>query len=130
MTFGEWQGGEHERNSQDSDSEYCESAEEEGYTPRQLETMEQTEFEVSQPYHERASVNIQEIRGYKTRFRKAKDLDEVRFEKGKVNSTPQNIRRRNTRENNSRKYEQGQVTVHVTVRNDERPKEKCNYTLR
>lgn len=35
---------------------------------------------------------------YKTQFTKAKDLDEVHFEKEKVNSTPQNVRKRNTSE--------------------------------
>ena len=124
------QGGEHERKNQDSDSEYNESHEEEGYTPRQLEQMEQTEFEVSQPYDERASANRQEIRRYKTRSRKTKDLNEVHFQKERVNSTLHNKRRGKARENNSRKHEQGQVTVYYTITNDERPKKKCKYTLR
>ena len=68
--------------------------------------MEQKELEVSPPYKERTSVNRKEIRGYKTRStksRKAKNLDEVHFEKERANeSTPQNIRRRNARENNCR----------------------------
>ena len=118
------QRDEQERNSQDSESEYSGSHEEEEYIPRQAETMEQTELEVSQPYDERTSVNRQEIRGYKTQSRTPKDLEEVLVEKERVNSTLQNIKRRNARENNSRKYEQGQVTVHDTIRNDERSKKK------
>ena len=62
--------------------------------------MEQTELEVSQPYDERTSVNMQEIRGYKTRSRTPKDLEEVLVEKERDNSTLQNIKRRNTRELN------------------------------
>ena len=38
--------------------------------------------------------------------------------------------RRNARENNSKKCKQGQVTVHDTIGNDERPKKKSKYTLR
>ena len=38
------QGDEQEKNSQDSESEYSGSDEEEGYIPRQVETMEQTEL--------------------------------------------------------------------------------------
>ena len=114
------QRDEQEKNSQDSESEYSGSDEEEGYIPRQVETMEQTELEISQPCDERTSVNRQEIRGYKTRSRTPKDLEEVLVEKERV--TLQNIKRRNVRESNSRKYEQGQVTVHDTIRNDERSK--------
>lgn len=65
---------------------------------------------------------------YKTRFTKAKDLDEVHFEKEKVSSTPQNVRRRNTSEIITKKYEQGLVTVHDTIRNDERTKKMQVYT--
>ena len=118
------QGDEQEKNSQDSESEYSGSDEEEGYIPRQVETMEQTELEISQPCDERTSVNRQEIRGYETRSRTPKDLEEVLVEKERV--TLQNIKRRNVRESNSRKYEQGQVTVHDTIRNDERSKKKAN----
>ena len=118
------QGDEQEKNSQDSESEYSGSDEEEGYIPRQVETMEQTELEISQPCDERTSVNRQEIRRYETRSRTPKDLEEVLVEKERV--TLQNIKRRNVRESNSRKYEQGQVTVHDTIRNDERSKKKAN----
>ena len=63
--------------------------------------------------------------------KKAEDLDEIYFENQRLNeSTHINIKRRNSRKNNSRKYEKGQFNIHDTVKYGERLNKECKRVLR